>query len=376
MVYEYIDAPEHLARVIDRLSVLPLIAVDTEAAGFHRYLDRISLIQISSREENFLVDPIALTDLSALAPILQDENVETIFHDADFDLRILDRDLQLRVSGLFDTQIAAAFLGERSLGLGALVEKYLAIKLPKAYQRADWAERPLSEGMKDYAATDTVHLPLLRDRLAGALEEAGRMEWAKEEFRRREETRWTVSEDQLDGFMRVKGARDLTGRGLAILREVYEWREGIARERDQAAFRVLPNQSMIEMALRAPASMDDLTAITGVSERLADRSGSALLQAVKRGNTVADEELPAFPPSKRWDRDPDAEARGSILRTARNRVADELGLDPGFLMARAVLDEIARLNPSSIEQLKELPDVRQWQIEAIGEPLIQALRGR
>lgn len=376
MVYEYVETPEHLDRVLHRLADLPLIAVDTEAAGFHRYLDRISLIQVSSRDENFLIDPIALHDLSALGPILQDESVETIFHDADFDLRILDRDLQLRVAGLFDTQIAAAFLGERSLGLGALVEKYLGIKLPKAYQRADWAERPLSEGMKDYAATDTVHLPDLRDKLSAALEEVGRTEWAKEEFRRREETRWVASDDQLDGFMRIKGARDLTGRGLAILREVYAWREGIARERDQAAFRVLPNQTMIEMALRAPASMDELSAITGISDRVADRNGTALLQAVNRGSSVDEGDLPSFPPTKRWDRDPEAEARGAKLRAARNDVAEKLDLDPGFLMSRAVLDEIARLNPSSVEQLETLPDVRQWQIEAIGRSLIQALRGR
>src|SRR5690606_19116179 len=116
------------------------------------YLDRISLVQISSRSENFLIDPLAIADLSPLAGILEDPGIEKIFHDADFDLRILDRDAGLTVSGLFDSQIAAAFLGEKGLGLGALVERFLEIKLPKAYQRADWAERPLTEGMKDYAA--------------------------------------------------------------------------------------------------------------------------------------------------------------------------------------------------------------------------------
>ncbi|HET7275593.1 MAG TPA: HRDC domain-containing protein [Longimicrobiaceae bacterium] len=376
MLYEYIETPEHLDRVLERLAELPLIAVDTEAAGYHRYLDSISLLQISSREENFLIDPIALDDLSGLRPILEDEKIETIFHDADFDLRILDRDLQLRVAGLFDTQIAAAFLGERALGLGALVERYLGIKLPKAYQRADWAERPLSEGMKDYAATDTVHLPALRDKLRTALEEKGRLAWAEEEFARREETRWSVTADQLAGFMRIKGARDLTGRGLAILREIFDWREEVARERDQAAFRVLANKAMIEIGLRAPANRDELMSITGVSDRMADRSGADLLEAVKRGEAVVDDELPRFPPSKRWDRDPESEARGERLRGVRNRLAAELDLDPGFLMSRAVLDEIARRNPASIAELENLPDIRRWQIVAIGEPLMHALRSR
>ncbi|MBA4160426.1 MAG: ribonuclease D, partial [Gemmatimonadetes bacterium] len=202
MKYEYIDSSAGLQGVVDRLQGLALLGADTEAAGYHRYHDRISLIQVSSREENFLIDPLAVPDLAPLGPLFADPAVETIFHDADFDLRILHRDLGFEVHGLFDTQIAAAFLGEKSLGLGAIVEQYLGIKLPKAYQRADWAERPLSEGMMDYAATDTVHLPELRDRLKAALEKRGRLHWAEEEFRRREETRWTEEPADQEAFMR------------------------------------------------------------------------------------------------------------------------------------------------------------------------------
>ena len=165
MQYEYIETSEQLAKLVRRLAAEPLLGVDTEAAGYHRYLDRISLLQVSSRSENFLVDPLAIDDLSPLGSLLADRAIEKVFHDADYDLRILDRDLSVTVVGLFDTQIAAAFLGERALGLGALVERFLGPTLPKAFQRADWAARPLSEGMKDYAATDTAYLPQLRDAL-------------------------------------------------------------------------------------------------------------------------------------------------------------------------------------------------------------------
>src|SRR5690606_500507 len=142
MEYEYIDRPDQLARVVQRMAAEPLLGVDTEAAGYHRYLDRISLLQVSSRTENFLIDPLAIEDLSPLAPLLAARSIEQVFHDADYDLRILHRDLAMQVAGLFDTQIAAAFLGEKSLGLGALVERFLGPSLPKAFQRADWAERP------------------------------------------------------------------------------------------------------------------------------------------------------------------------------------------------------------------------------------------
>lgn len=373
MDYDYIDTPAGLEDLVSALSGEPLLGVDTEAAGYHRYLDRLSLIQISSRSRNYLIDPLALEDLSPLSTMLEDRRVEKIFHDADFDLRILDRDVGVRVAGLFDTQIAAALLGERSLGLGAVIETYLGVKLPKAYQRADWAERPLTEGMKDYAATDTAYLPDLRDRLRAALEEKGRLAWAEEEFARREGTRWTESEDALEAFLRVKGARDLTPRGLAILRELHAWRESVGRERDQATFRVMSNQALIALSLAPPSSQSQLSSVTGVSEGMADRRGREIMAAIQRGLAVPEDELPRFPPSKRWDRDPEAEARAERLRDVRNRAAERLGLDPGFLMSRNQLDEIARRNPGSADELAGIPDVRRWQVEALGDDLLRVL---
>jgi ribonuclease D len=373
MSYVTVETPEQLQDALSRLRGHPLIAADTEAAGYHRFLDRISLIQLSSREETFLVDPLAVEDLSGLRPIFEDPAVETVFHDADYDLRILDRDLGLRVRGLFDTQIAAAFLGERQLGLGAVVENFLGLKLPKAFQRADWAERPLSQGMKDYAAQDTVHLPALRDRLRAALEEKGRLAWAEEEFLRREETRWSEDEDPAGAFLRMKGARDVPPRGLAVLRELFAWREGVARERDVATFRVVPNQTLLELSLRPPQSAADLRGVSGLSDGLVQRRGREIADAVGRGLAVPEEELPRYPRGRRFERDPEVEERAERLKDARNRRAEALNLDPGFLISRAQLEEIARRNPASREELAATPDVRRWQVEAVGSELLRAL---
>jgi len=375
MDYEYIDTPEHLRAAADRIRSSSLLGVDTEAAGYHRYFDRLSLVQVSTREEHFLIDPLALEDLGPLGEMLADADVEVVFHDADYDLRILDRDLGFTVRGLFDTQIAAAFLGDKALGLGAVVERYLGLVLPKAFQRADWAERPLSQGMMDYAATDTAHLPVLRDRLREALEEKGRLDWAEEEFRRREEgTRWAEPENGAEAFMRIKGARDLAPRGLAVLRELHAWREEASRRRDQATFRVLGNQAMLEMSVRPPGSLRALGSVAGVGEGLVRRHGSDLMAAIERGLAVPDDELPRFPPPRRLDRDPDLEARIEELKSARNRAAAALELDPGFLMARSLLEEIARRSPASPAELLEVPDVRRWQVEAFGDELLRALR--
>ena len=373
MEYEYIDTPEGLRRTVERLRGLPLIAVDTEAAGYHRFFDRMSLVQISSRDEHFLVDPFTVGNLDPLADLLEDPNVETVFHDADYDLRILDRDAGLSVAGLFDTQIAGSFVGERSLGLGNMVEKYLGLKLPKEFQRADWAERPLSEGMKQYAATDTDHLPALRDRLREELEKKGRLAWAEEEFRRRELTKYVEPEEGREAFLKMKGARDLAPRGLAILRELYEWRDGVARERDQATFRVLNNQALLEMSAAPPEDQRALRNITGVSEGMAQRRGKDILAAVQRGLAVPEDQLPRFPRPQRWERDVELEERVERLKHARNGRAEELDMDGGFLMSRAVLEEVGKARPRDLEQLGAVQGVRRWQVEALGDALLKVL---
>jgi ribonuclease D len=375
MDHEYIERPDRLIALVDELRGEPLLGVDTEAAGYHRYFDKLSLLQLSTRTRNYLVDPFSV-ELGPLGELFADPGVEKIFHDADYDVRILDRDAGLRISGLFDTQIAAAFLGERQLGLGNIAEKYLGLKLPKEFQRADWAERPLSDGMKEYAATDTAHLPALRDRLKQELQEKGRMHWAEEEFLRREQTRWTEAEDGREAFMRMKGARDLTPRGLAILRELHEWRESVARERDQATFRILGNQALLEMSASPPADVRDLPRVTGLSEGMAQRRGREIVAAIKRGLAVPEEELPRWPRSPRWERDLELEARVESLKDARTRVAEQLGLDPGFLISRATLEEIGKAQPKTPEELEAVPGVRRWQVEAAGEALLKAARKR
>ncbi|HEU0300779.1 MAG TPA: ribonuclease D [Longimicrobium sp.] len=376
MDYETIEGTDRLRSLVEELRGEPLLGADTEAAGYHRYFDRLSLVQLSSRTRNYLIDPFAVDDLSPLDGLFADPAVEKIFHDADYDVRILDRDAGLRISGLFDTQIAAAFLGEKQLGLGNVVEKYLGLKLPKEFQRADWAERPLTAGMKEYAATDTAHLPDLRDRLKAELEARGRLHWAQEEFLRREQTRWTEPEDGREAFMRIKGARDLTPRGLAILRELHEWREGVARERDQATFRILGNQALLEMSASPPAEVRDLPRVTGVSEGMAQRRGRDIIAAVRRGQAVAEDELPRWPRAPRWERDLELEARVEALKDARTRAAGELGLDPGFVVPRATLEEIGRARPKTLEELQQVPGVRRWQVEAVGDTLLGVLRRR
>ena len=369
----YIDTTPAADRFLSAVEQSTTIAVDTEGASFHRFVDRIYLLQMSTRDLTAVLDPLAIGKPAALGRILESDRIEKVFHDADYDLRLLHQDYGWNTRRLFDTRVAAQLLGIRAFGLAALLERAFGLKLDKKHQRADWSMRPLPKDMLDYASQDTMYLLELRDRLAGELESAGRWSWAAEEFERLEGTRWEQPEGEDTGYMRIKGARDLDRRELAIFRELVHFRDGIARELDRATFRVAGNEALFAVAKERPQSLDALGAIKGVPRGIAERRGAEMLAAVRRGMEVPEDQLPKFPRAPRWDRDADFDNRVNALRTAREEAAQRLGLDPGFLCAREKLETIARKRPKTLEELAEVPDLRRWQIEVLGPAFLKAL---
>ena len=373
----YLDTPAATNSYLDAIADAREIAVDTEGASFHRFVDRIYLLQLTARsdgaERSAIIDPLTAGYLPALGRLLEDPNVEVVFHDADYDLRLLHQDYGWHPTRLFDTRIAAQILGIKAFGLAALLEREFGLKLDKKHQRADWSMRPLTADMLDYAAQDTRWLLELRERLRDQLERKERLAWAEEEFERLEGTRW-AAEDPDQAFLRLKGARDLTRRELALLRELVQWRDGVARELDRATFRVASNDVLFEIARKAPQSREALGAIKGVPRGSMESRGGEILAAVKRGLAVPDAELPRFARPPRWDRDPDFDTRVARLRTVREGAAERLALDPGVLCSRERLEAVARLNPRSLEELSTVPDLRRWQIEVLGPGMLKALR--
>jgi ribonuclease D len=371
-----IENMRELERLAGRLAGETLIAADTEAAGYHRYLDRLCLLQLSTRDETWIVDTVSLSSLNPLAEAFEAPQVEVVFHDADYDLRLLDRDFGVQVRGLFDTKIAARFAGERSFGLAHLLGDGLGVALQKKHQRADWAKRPLSQELLEYAAMDTRYLPQLRDLLRDRLVELGRIHWAEEEFRIQERARWEPPAGPGEEYLRLKGTRDLERRGLAALRELYGWRERVAAERDVAAFRVVTNEVLLETARRLPRNPQALGNVPGLSPGNARRWGDGLIAAVDRAMALPESELPerARPP-RRPQRDPELEARVDRLKRARDEEADRLALERGFLMPRAQLEDVASQAPADEAELRAIPGIRRWQVEAVGAALLHSLGG-
>jgi ribonuclease D len=369
----YIDTQQAADDFLTDISGVREIAIDTEGASFHRFIDRIYLLQISTRERSAIIDPLPIGNPTGLGEILEDRDVEVVFHDADYDLRLLHQDYGWHVNRIFDTRIAAQLLGIKAFGLAALLDQFFGVKLDKKHQRADWSLRPLTQGMLDYAAQDTRYLLDLRDQLQSRLEKLGRWEWAREEFERLEGTRWE-DEDSSLAFLKIKGARDLTRRELALLRELVPWRDSVAREVDRATFRVMGNEVLLDIARTAPKSVKELAGLKGMPRGILDRAGHAILAAVQRGLEVADEHLPRFPRAPKWDREQDFDDRVTKLKTVRDAAATRLNLDPGVLCSREKMESITRRKPGKLSDLEEIPGLRRWQIAELGEDFIQALK--
>lgn len=368
----YLDNESDVGGFLRSIEATREIALDTEGASFHRFIDRIYLLQLSTRERSAVIDPLPIGKPAALGRLLEDPGVEVVFHDADYDLRLLHQDYGWRTRAIFDTRIAAQLLGLKSFGLSALLEQYFAVKLDKKHQRADWSMRPLTPDMLDYAAQDTRYLLELRDTLRSALEAKGRLAWAREEFALLEGTQWNPDEDA-DAFLRMKGARDLDRRGLAVLRELVQWRDVVARGLDRSTFRVVPNEVLLAIAAQRPRTREELGQVRGLPRGMFEHRAQEMLSAVFRGMEVAEGDLPRFPRAPRFDRDPDFDANVSKLRAVRDEVATKLELDPGVLFSRERLEAIARAKPRSMEELAALPTLRAWQLDVLGEDILRAL---
>jgi ribonuclease D len=368
----YLDTDAAVGKWLASIERPDVLALDTEGASFHRFVDRVYLIQVSTRTRHAIIDPLSIEPPALLGALVEDPAVEVVFHDADYDLRLIHQDYGWQVRNVFDTRVAAQLLGFKAFGLAALLEKYFGVRLDKKHQRADWSMRPLTADMLDYAAQDTLNLIGLRDRLREELVAKDRLAWAQEEFKRLEGTRW-AADDPANGFLKVKGTRDLTRRELALFRELVQWRDATALRLDRATFRVVSNEVLFEAARSAPRTRDALGRLKGMPRGILERNGDEMLAAVTRGLEVPESELPRFPKSARWDRDPDFDHKVGALKAVRDAAAARLDLDPGVLCSRDRMEAVARLMPASGDDLLAIPEFRKWQVAELGEEFVKAL---
>lgn len=369
-----IEDTAEFAHLLTRLRQEPIVALDTEAASFHRYRDRVYLVQLSTRSETHLVDPLAVAGLPGLGELLADPAIEKLFHDADYDLRLLGYEFGFGATNLFDTRVAAQFLNEPGIGLAALLEKYIGVRPDKRFQRADWSARPLTQPMLEYAAMDTRHLPDLRDLLRDKLIARERLEWLLEECALLTAVRWPEPVPPGEAALTVKGLRALTPRAQAIFRELYVWRARTAEALDRAAFRVMGNEVLFSLAQQPPADRATLVGVKGVGREIAERRWEDILAALKRGIELPDADLPRLPRGPRHRPDPVFDARLERLKALRTGLAIREDLAPGVLCPNWLLEAIARATPTNRDELGRVEGIRRWQVGAIGEDLLKVVQ--
>ncbi|HXE95399.1 MAG TPA: HRDC domain-containing protein [Dongiaceae bacterium] len=368
---EIITTPVRLSEVADNLSKQTEIAVDLEMDSLHHYREKVCLVQVSTRLQSWLIDPLALKSLAPLAAPLANPEIVVVMHGADYDIRSLHRDYGIEVSNLFDTMIAARFLGIAEFGLAALLRARFGIELDKKYQKADWSKRPLSREMCAYAAADTSDLLPLYDQFRAELVQKGRLEWLEEEGRLVCQAR--VSEKDGPLFLYCKGASRLRGHALAIIEELLQMRDRLSELLDRPPFKVLSADTLIEVAENRPRSLQDLSLVKGMTSGQLQRHGAAILSAVERGIETPESRLPRFPRNAKKEVQERVKERLKNLKSWRERFGAELGLDPGLLAPNWLLEAVADTQGASQEELDAIPGMREWQKRLFGEELARIL---
>ena len=337
-----IATASQLEKLLHHLKGQGRVAIDTEADSLHCYREKLCLLQISLAAGDYIVDPLAKIDLAPLRKALAGKCI--ILHGADFDLRLLRRNLDFVPDRVFDTVLAARLLGIREFSLAALVQRYFGVELTKGSQKANWAKRPLPQRMIDYAINDTHYLLPMAERMEAELKQRGRLDWFEQSCRRALEISAIDRTRDADEAWRISGGGKLRGRAAAVLRELWKWREKEAEAADRPPFHILQNRELIVSAERFVAGE------TPDYRHFSTRRRSAFREAGKRGLDLPEKEWPKAPARHGKRPTPEILKRSDALRQRRDEVTSTLGLDPAFVAARGTLDAIA-LDPESASSL-------------------------
>ena len=362
--YRYIDSGAGLRAAVVALSGEPRFALDTE---FHRersYWPEAALIQIAWPGDLVLIDPLAV-DVRPLSDVLSGGGL-MVAHAASQDLEVLEHCCGAVPALIFDTQIAAGFLGRGTPALSSLYESEIGWRPPKADRLTDWLVRPLKTSQLEYAASDVMHLLEIHDRMAARLDELGRVDWAEDEFALLLERSRRAQRPE-EAWTRLKEVRHLRRRDLPVVRSVAMWRELRAARVNQPVRHVLSDMAVVSISRAAPRTTEDLAAVRGVGEGVArGRLGSAILEAVADG--VASNWRP--PPAR-----PARSAHAERLRPAVglvtswvSQLARERMIEPSLLATRADIEALIRGDPDA--RLS-----RGWRSELVGEPVRRLVEG-
>lgn len=360
--------PNDLQQLVEVLSAEPIIGIDTESNSLHAYREQVCLVQFSTPREDFLVDPLGLQDLSPLAPVFANPDIEIVFHAAEYDVMCLKRDFGFEFVNLFDTMIAARILGIKEVGLGALLLNEFGVSLDKHYQRANWGKRPLSAEQLEYARMDTHYLLPLRERLLGELESRDLLALAAEDFRRVSCVNGNYNHAETDICWQIGGAYDLTPQQVAVLIELCEYRDRVAYSLDRPLFKVLASKTLLAIAEQCPTQFDQLRRIPGLSPHNLRQHSRELLSAVRRGLQAEPVKLERPPrPDNRFL------TRLETLREWRKNLAQQWQVESDVILPKDILVEISKVSPHTFDELGVVMKTSPWRLQKFGEQILSVI---
>jgi len=370
--YEMVEKLPDLRRIAKHLQTGGIIGVDLEADSMFHYQEKVCLVQMASNDQTFLIDPLALKDLSPLAPVFADPGVRKVFHGADYDIRSLYRDFGIEVRSLFDTQIAARFLGFRETSLASLLKDLSGLVIEKKYQKKDWSQRPLPSAMCVYAARDACHLMELSKVFEERLRAKGLLFCVEEECEVLSKVRPAPMEDS-PFFLRFKGAGNLDSRSLAVLEALLQFRHELARKQDRPPFKILGNIPLMEMAQKKPVNESELKSVGRLSARQLKSLGRPLLQRISEALSLPEEALPSYPHKPRSAYDPKVARRIRALREWRVQRSKRLGVDSALTLSNAQIRSLVDAPPQDLGDFQRIGELRNWQKRLFGNEICSLL---
>ncbi len=363
-----IARPAALDRLARMLRQEPVIAVDSESNSLYAYQEQVCLIQFSTPEFDYLVDPLALLDLTSLAPIFADPQIKKVFHAAEYDVICMRRDFGFEFANIFDTMLAARILGRDEVGLGSILESEFGVTLDKRFQRANWGRRPIPPELMAYAQLDTHYLIPLHERLQKELEEKAFWPLACEDFQRVTLANGRTTEKRGEDCWRINGARDLTPQHAAVLQELCRYRQQAARYANRPLFKILGDRTLVAIAERCPSRLHEFDEIPGMTAGQIERHGEELLAAVRRG-------LQAQPIYPHYNRRPEEKFMNRLeaLRNWRKSTAQKMKVPSDVVLPRDLMVVLAEANPRNPGGLAEIMQSVPWRLEHFGEQILGVL---
>jgi ribonuclease D len=362
-----VETQDAFKKMLAKFKGISRLAVDSESNSLHAYSEKVCLIQFSTEKADFLLDPLAGMDISALKTIFADPKIEKILHAAEYDILCMKRDYGFEFVNLFDTMQAARILGIEKLGLANLLADFYSIDHPKGLQKADWAKRPLTPEMCAYARMDTHYLMQLQDTLAGQLAEKNLLELACEDFWRL----CQVEPNQNRGrqlYAQVSGFNKLNPQELRVLDELCRFRDDLARKMDRPHFKVMDNSLLLAVAQAQPVTIEALKKLNEVTPKVLERYGEGLIASVKRALT-----LPPIKLEKRKRPPQEYLDRLKVLQDWRKEAAGKMKVQSDIILPRDVLEQIADSRPKNLSELKALMRSIPWRFSQFGSEILKVV---